>query len=70
MLKQGIVNAKLSGDTTTAVSLLQWSQSLNMANKNKQRRWTDTLRETLHDGQIVFQDRGSSGSYLCSKAST
>ena len=28
----------------------------------QQRKRTDTLRETLHDGQIVFQDRGFSGS--------
>ena len=26
------------------------------------RRRTDTLRETLHDGLIVFQDHGFSGS--------
>ena len=31
-------------------------------------RRTDTERETLHDGQTVFQDRGSSGWLLCSKA--
>ena len=34
MLKQQIINAKLGRDSTTAVSQLQWSQSLNMAIEN------------------------------------
>ena len=34
MPKQEIINAKLGRDTIRAVSQLQWSQSLNMANKN------------------------------------
>ena len=56
---------------TTAVSQLQWFQSkkdmyetvkLHMTiNKKQWPRRTDTLCETLHDGQMVFHDRGFSG---------
>ena len=35
MLEQGIINAKLGRDTTTAVSQLQWSQSLKIFIKKK-----------------------------------
>ena len=56
---------------TTAVSHLQWFQDLKVMYKTvklhmtinkKQRRRTDTLCEMLHDGQMVFHDRGFSGS--------
>ena len=55
-------NETIGRGATTALSQLQWSQCLTRDNEKQQRRRTDTLRETLHDGQIVFQDRGFSGS--------
>ena len=62
---------------TTVVSQLRWFQNLkdvyetvklHMLINKKQWRRTDTLCETLRDGQIIFHDRGFSG-LLRSKSS-
>ena len=61
----------IGGGATTAVSELRWFQSLKdmyetvklcVTINKKQRRWTDMLCETLHDGRMVFHNRGFSGS--------
>lgn len=60
----------LGKGATTVVSQLRWFQNLkdvyetvklHMLINKKQWRRTDTLCETLHDGQIIFHDRGFSG---------
>ena len=61
----------IGGGATTAVSQLHWFQSLKdmyetvklcVTINKKQRRRTDTLGETLHNGQMVFHNRRFSGS--------
>ena len=55
--RQGCHNG---GESITVVPELK--RYVRNSETKQQRKRTDTLREALHGGQIVFQDRGFSGS--------